>query len=130
MADDALEHYENLIQSDVISWACLVHKFKELYASIAKERNVSDKLHDLNILDLKESSDDDSAALSKLIVRINKWAKLAFPKDRDDEAKARFLNNTVAGTTWGMMDQHRLGPNANFQRVIIALQSQLRDMET
>lgn len=52
----------------------------------------------IKMSDVKDKEDDDYAALEKLTNRIDQLAPMARLKDRDDEAKVRFLSSAVNGT--------------------------------
>lgn len=52
----------------------------------------------LKMSNVKDDAEDDYAALDKLIARMDQLGLMARPKDRDDEAKVRFLTRAVNST--------------------------------
>lgn len=68
--------------------------------------------------DVREEDDDEYAALDRLTTRIDQLTPMARPKDRDDEAKVRFLSSAVNGTAWGLSALQRLPAERSYQRLI------------
>lgn len=69
-------------------------------------------------------------ALEKLAQPIDQLASLARIKDRDDEAKVRFLTRAVIGTQWGLSSLQRTPNETSCQRFINALYTSMRELET
>lgn len=51
-------------------------------------------------------------------------------KDRDDEAKGRFLTKAVVGTEWGLKVLQRTLADPPYQRIIGAPYTLLREIDT
>lgn len=76
----------------------MVESFGSSYASLTKKEVISNRLKAIKIDDVKEDDEDDYAALDRLTRRINRLVLIAREKDRDNEAKVRFVTKAVTRT--------------------------------
>lgn len=74
-----------------LKWRQLCDSFGNRYALMTKQTKISNWLDSLKIKDVKAEGEDNYEAVDKLTARINQLVPMARIKDRDDEAKVRFL---------------------------------------
>lgn len=74
-----------------------------------------------------EDADNYHASLYALVENINRLAPMARSKDRDEEAKMRFLREAVQSRTeWGLIAAARVTEKCSYQIHISSMHSSLR----
>lgn len=74
----------------------------------SQKAEISSRLDALTIAKVRNKDEDKYEALDKLTKIVNHLASMARPKERDDEAKVRFLTKAVEGTECGLNFQQRI----------------------
>lgn len=110
---DVPHYYDGIINaaketSTPMRWSYLCELFAARYSSFSKQTAISNRLESLRLNDVREAGDDNYAALDKPTTMINQLCPMARVKDRDDEAKVRFLSRAVIGTAWGLSALQRI----------------------
>lgn len=74
-----------------IPWNAIEDSFANRYASTTKQAEISSRQNALKIDDVREEEGHEYETLDQLTKRINQLVPMERTKDRDDEAKVRFL---------------------------------------
>lgn len=65
-----------------------------------KTDRISNRFEVLRLKNMEEDGDDDYVVLARLTERANHLPPMARAKDREDEARVRFITKAVGRTKW------------------------------
>lgn len=98
------------------------------YAFLIKQTEISNRLENIIIGNVRKDNENDFTALEKLTEWINELTPMACIKYRKKEEKVRFQTKATSGTNWGPQVQKRTLLELFLRRVPAALYISVREL--